>query len=640
MARMRTRTGWRRARLGTAVGVTLGLVGLGTSVTPAGSLVPPAPAKARAMLKDAAGVDRGGVLFTQEGSAIRVQVTATGLSEGWHGFHVHTKADCTVGDPANPFTAAGGHLGSGAPLNQSHAGHDGDMPLLYANADGIARATFRTDNFTMAQLLDTDGSAVIVHANADNYANIPSDAARYRKGPGFTATDIGPDATTLTTGDSGARQRCGLVVSGGLGFGGGYWMVGRDGAVYAFGDAKFLGSAGGSKLNRPVVGIAATPSRNGYWLVGDDGGVFAYGDAKFQGSAGGTKLNRPVVGIAAARGHVSTVLRDATGKASGVAQFSPEGTKVRVDVLATGLTEGWHGFHVHTTGDCSVGTPASPFTAAGGHLGSGSPLNQSHAGHDGDMPLLYANADGVARASFRTDNFTLAQLLDADGSAVIVHANADNYANIPSDAARYRKGAGFTVTDIGPDATTLSTGDSGARQRCGVVQRTGDGYWLVADDGGVFAYGDVRFFGSTGAIKLNKPVNGMASTPSGLGYWLVASDGGIFAYGDAAFQGSTGALTLNSPIVGMAPTSTGLGYWLVAADGGVFAFGDAKFQGSTGDIKLNSPIVAIAATPTDGGYWLTAADGGVFAFGDAEFQGSAGGSKLNQPVGGVAAQSS
>ncbi len=44
----------------------------------------------------------------------------------------------------------------------------------------------------------------------------------------------------------------------------------------------------------------------------------------------------------------------------------------------------------------------------------------------------------------------------------------------------------------------------------------------------------------------------MAATPSGNGYWLVASDGGIFAFGDARFSGSTGAIKLNQRIAGMA----------------------------------------------------------------------------------------
>ncbi|MGH2689260.1 MAG: hypothetical protein ACRDKW_10710, partial [Actinomycetota bacterium] len=54
------------------------------------------------------------------------------------------------------------------------------------------------------------------------------------------------------------------------------------------------------------------------------------------------------------------------------------------------------------------------------------------------------------------------------------------------------------------------------------------------------------------ALRLNRPVVGMAPTPTGQGYWLVASDGGIFAFGDAPFLGSTGALRLNRPVVGMA----------------------------------------------------------------------------------------
>ena len=85
----------------------------------------------------------------------------------------------------------------------------------------------------------------------------------------------------------------------------------------------------------------------------------------------------------------------------------------------------------------------------------------------------------------------------------------------------------------------------------------------------------------------------MAATADGNGYWLVASDGGIFAFGDAAFEGSTGAIALNKPIVGMAATPTAAGYWLAASDGGVFAFGDAVFHGSAGSVRFNKPIVAI-----------------------------------------------
>ncbi len=164
----------------------------------------------------------------------------------------------------------------------------------------------------------------------------------------------------------------------------------------------------------------------------------------------------------------------------------------------------------------------------------------------------------------------------------------------------------------------------------------GHGYWLVARDGGIFSFGDAAFHGSTGAIQLNQPIVGMAATPSGNGYWLVASDGGIFSFGDAHFFGSTGAMHLNQPIVGMATTPDGGGYWLVAADGGIFSFGDAHFRGSTGAIHLNQPIVGMARTPSGNGYWLVASDGGIFAFGDAAFHGSTGAMQLNQPIVGMA----
>ena len=165
----------------------------------------------------------------------------------------------------------------------------------------------------------------------------------------------------------------------------------------------------------------------------------------------------------------------------------------------------------------------------------------------------------------------------------------------------------------------------------------GGGYWMVASDGGIFAFGDADFFGSTGAIALNRPIVGMASTPDSRGYWLVASDGGVFSYGDAGFFGSTGALRLNKPVVGMAPTPDGKGYWLVASDGGIFAFGDADFFGSTGAIALNQPVVGMSTSADGHGYRLVASDGGIFSFGDATFSGSVANQALLQPVVGMTA---
>src|SRR5262249_59143259 len=88
-------------------------------------------------------------------------------------------------------------------------------------------------------------------------------------------------------------------------------------------------------------------------------------------------------------------------------------------------------------------------------------------------------------------------------------------------------------------------------------------------DGGVFTFGNAKFYGSTGAMHLNQPVVGMASPRANNGYWLVARDGGIFTFGKVKFYGSTGGMHLNQPIVGMAATRSGKGYWLVAAHGGV-----------------------------------------------------------------------
>jgi len=76
--------------------------------------------------------------------------------------------------------------------------------------------------------------------------------------------------------------------------GGGYWLAGRDGAVYSFGNVTWLGNAPASN----IVAIAAAPGGGGYWLLGADGGIFSYGNASFKGSLGGQGYS-DVVGMAA-----------------------------------------------------------------------------------------------------------------------------------------------------------------------------------------------------------------------------------------------------------------------------------------------------------------------------------------------------
>jgi hypothetical protein len=153
---------------------------------------------------------------------------------------------------------------------------------------------------------------------------------------------------------------------------------------------------------------------------------------------------------------------------------------------------------------------------------------------------------------------------------------------------------------------------------------SGRGYWLIAGDGGVFTFGDARFYGSLGNLTLAQPIVGIAPTPSGHGYWLIAGDGGVFSFGDAGFYGSLGnAGATVAPIVAMTATPSGHGYWLVASDGGVFSFGDASFQGAGTSFRHGAPVVGMARTRSGFGYYLLVADGGVMAFGDARFAGSA-----------------
>jgi hypothetical protein len=156
---------------------------------------------------------------------------------------------------------------------------------------------------------------------------------------------------------------------------------------------------------------------------------------------------------------------------------------------------------------------------------------------------------------------------------------------------------------------------------------TGNGYWLVASDGGIFSFGDSTYYGSLPGLgfhpagsglpqSLNAPIVGMVPTFTGHGYFMVASDGGVFAFGDAKFEGSCpGIGGCAGRAVAVMPDSTGKGYWLVTDVGGVYAFGDASFYGAPPAGSV--PVVGAVATTDGHGYWLLYANGVVSNFGDA-----------------------
>jgi Cu-Zn family superoxide dismutase len=197
--------------------------------------------------------------------------------------------------------------------------------------------------------------------------------------------------------------------------------------------------------------IMATPLRQKVMAIGLVV-LFVLGLLALQ--AGGVGAHEP----SARRGVTRAVLAGADGRELGVVRFVQRGGDVLVVAHVRGLSPGFHGFHVHERGLCEP----PDFTSAGGHLNPG---GAGHGDHTGDLPSLLVKQDGRAELVFSTDRFAVADLDDADGSAVIVHQGRDNFANIPD---RYLS----TTEDVfGPDSATLATGDAGARAACGVVTR-------------------------------------------------------------------------------------------------------------------------------------------------------------------------
>jgi hypothetical protein len=291
------------------------------------------------------------------------------------------------------------------------------------------------------QLTSGSGAGAFYYPPGPSAANL---IATYQAVPALVglAFPFGPSGTTYWE----AAADGGIFSFGGAGFygsmggtplnkpvvgmaatpdGGGYWEVASDGGIFSFGDASFYGSMGGTPLNQPVVGMASTPDGKGYWLVAADGGIFAFGDASFYGSMGGKHLNQPIVGMAA----------------------TPDGDGYWL-VAADG--------GIFSFGDATFS----------GSMG-GTPLNEPVVG-------MAANPSG-------------GYWLVASDGGIFSFGNAGYYGSM----------GGTTLNK--PVVGMASTPDGG-------------GYWLVASDGGIFNFGDAAFSGSMGSTALNAPIVGLAAS--------------------------------------------------------------------------------------------------------------------------------
>ena len=124
-------------------------------------------------LINSAGQTIGTVRAWQTAGGVSFRVSATGLPHGLHGIHVHAVGRC---DPPE-FTTAGGHWNPAAKkhgLNNPAGPHAGDLPNVEVAANGVLGATVTLPNATMAGLLDADGAALVIHAQADDYMTDPS----------------------------------------------------------------------------------------------------------------------------------------------------------------------------------------------------------------------------------------------------------------------------------------------------------------------------------------------------------------------------------------------------------------------------------------------------------------------------------
>jgi len=245
----------------------------------------------------------------------------------------------------------------------------------------------------------------------------------------------------------------------------GYWLVGRDGGIFSFGDAPFAGSTGNIHLNQPIVGMAANPAGPGYWFVAADGGVFAFGGAPFYGSTGNIHLNKPIVGMAA-------------------------------------LPSGQGYYLVASDGGIFAFGPDAKFRGSTGAIKLNKPIVGMTVAPNGRGYWLVASDGGI---------FAFGNGADFFGSTGNVKLNQPIIGMAPTNS---NQGYWFVAADGGifsfGDALSFTPKLGGSPVTAVTAAPDGKGLWVTRADGTVNAYGSAPDYGSL-TVPPNQPIVGIAS---------------------------------------------------------------------------------------------------------------------------------
>jgi hypothetical protein len=278
----------------------------------------------------------------------------------------------------------------------------------------------------------------------------------YTGGPA-TTDNPGPGGTTDTTAPTGTNPPVTVKTPTGKS---GYWMLGQDGKVYAFGDAKNLGNPT-LPANVSATDLEVSPSGNGYWIVDSAGNVSGYGDATALGGITGGTL---------APGETVTSL-SATPSGKGYWIFTSKGRAVRF-------------------GDATFFGDVSKVTLAAPVLNSiPTPSGQGYYMVAGDGGI-FSFGDAVFHGSMGNTK------LNKPVQSLVPDPDGTGYWLVASDGGIFAFKADFKG----------SLGDVKLNKPVTGMVPYGDGYMMVGEDGGIFNFSNKAFLGSLGATPPARPI--------------------------------------------------------------------------------------------------------------------------------------